>query len=147
MDIYTDGVREVAKEVTVASLARQLGMSESRLYKKLDPDGSVNLTLEDFFRIAMLTRDLRGVQPILDEMGYVAVKASTPTGSADLSDLLLNHQVTFGSVAQAIRNALADESISAKEAADIDQSITDELSALCELRGELKAMIQPRLAK
>lgn len=94
MDLYTEGVREVAKEIGINVLAEQLDMSDGRLYKKLDPDSGVNLTLNDFIRIVKATQDPRCIQALLDDLGLVAIPAGiagTITSDSINSMLLDKH--------------------------------------------------------
>lgn len=94
MDLYTEGVRDVAKEMGINVLAEMLDMSDSRLYKKLDPDSGINLTLHDFIRIVKATRDIRCIQAILDDLEITAIPngaVSAVTGDSINNMLLDKH--------------------------------------------------------
>ena len=147
MDLYTAGIQQVVKEAGYATVARALRMDESRLHKKLDPDGSVPLTLADFIRIATMLRDARAVNPILEEMGLTAVPMERDERDASLCDRIVNQQVATGRVAQEVQSALADGRVDAQEAWAIDRAVDEAIKELCALRSELKEMAEPKLAK
>lgn len=147
MDLYTAGIRQVVKEKGYATVARQLRMDESRLHKKLDPDGTVPLTLADFIRITLLSDDPRCVAGILEEMSLVAVPMDAHDDSASLCDRLVDQQAAVGQVAQEIQAALADGQVGAQEAWAIDRSVDVAIEKLCALRSTLKGMAEPKLAK
>jgi len=147
VDRYTEGVREAAFEFGIKRLAHELDMSEQRLYKKLDPDGSVRLTVEDFFRITRIVQDMRCIQPVLDDLGATALPSEQRREGATLCELILEQQQSVGQVAQTIREALEDHRIEAHEQVQIDRSIHAAIQALSTLRRELEGMVEPRLAK
>lgn len=121
MDRYTAGLREVAFEYGIKKLAYELDMSESRLYKKLDPDSGVSLTLADFFRINRTLKDVRCIDRALEDLGMVATPISDEFAEAEeeIKELLLEqHDVIAGFVAT-IRAAKADGVICDKELAEI----------------------------
>tara|TARA_B100001179_G_scaffold137557_1_gene99004 strand:- start:2778 stop:3149 length:372 start_codon:yes stop_codon:yes gene_type:complete len=122
-------------------------MSETRLYKKLDPDGAISLTLADFFRINRKLQDVQVVQPLLNDLDLVATRKAARDDDATLFDLVINHQVAAGTVAQTVRDALADNRISAQERKEIRKAVRAEIDALTSLEAELEEMAEPRLAK
>lgn len=117
MDRYTDGIREAAFEYGIKRLAYALDMSESRLYKKLDPDGSVSLTLTDFFRINRVLGDVRCVQAALDDLGMIATPRidADDEVEAEIQELLLDQQQQAARFMAAVREARADGRIDAAE--------------------------------
>ncbi|MFC7091906.1 phage regulatory CII family protein [Halomonas salifodinae] len=147
MDLYTAGIQQVVKEAGYATVARELRMDEGRLHKKLDPDGTVPLTLADFIRIAVMMRDPRAVTAILDEMGLVAVPVERPIDDASLCDRIIHQQVAVGNVAQEVQAALADGKVDANEAWAIDRAVDVAIEKLCALRSELKEMAEPKVVK
>ncbi|WP_069383992.1 phage regulatory CII family protein [Halomonas caseinilytica] len=110
MDRYTEGLREAAFEYGIKRLAYDLDMSESRLYKKLDPDSGVNMTLADFFRINRILGDVRCVQAALDDLGIVATPRIDAEDEieAEIQELLLDQQEQASRFMRAIRQAKAD---------------------------------------
>lgn len=147
MDRYTEGLRDAAFAYGVKRLAYELDMSETRLYKKLDPDGAISLTLADFFRINRKLQDVQVVQPLLNDLDLVATRKAARDDDATLFDLVINHQVAAGTVAQTVRDALADNRISAQERKEIRKAVRAEIDALTSLEAELEEMAEPRLAK
>jgi hypothetical protein len=147
MDLYTEGMRQVVKEAGYAAVARQLSMDESRLHKKIDPDGSVNLTVSDFIRICLLTKDARCLNDILSEMGLLACKKPSTDSDRSVYDLVLDHSCAFGVVAATTRRALADGRITPQERSEINAVIQGEIDALCDLRSEMNDMANLKLAK
>ncbi|MCA0973435.1 phage regulatory CII family protein [Halomonas denitrificans] len=147
MDRYTEGLRDAAYAYGVKRLAYELDMSETRLYKKLDPDGAISLTLADFFRINRKLQDVQVVQPLLNDLDLVATRKAARDDDATLFDLVINHQVAAGTVAQTVRDALADNRISAQERKEIRKAVRAEIDALTSLEAELEEMAEPRLAK
>ena len=147
MDIYTEGMRQVVKEAGYASIARQLRMDESRLHKKVDPDGSVNLTVADFINICLITKDARCLGDILADMGLMACKLPDASSDRTVYDMILDHNAAFGLVASTMRKALADGKITAQERAEINDVVQSEINALCDLRNELNEMAGLRVAK
>lgn len=147
MDRYTEGLRDAAYAYGVKRLAYELDMSETRLYKKLDPDGAISLTLADFFRINRKLQDVQVVQPLLNDLDLVATRKAARDDDATLFDLVINHQVAAGTVAQTVRDALADNRISVQERKEIRKAVRAEIDALTSLEAELEEMAEPRLAK
>lgn len=147
MDLYTEGMRQVVKVSGYATVARKLSMDESRLHKKIDPDGSVNLTVADFISICLLTKDARCLSDILADMGLMACKLPESDADRNVYDMILDHNATFGMVASTIRSALSDGKISSSERSEINAVIQEEIDALCDLRGELNDMANLKLAK
>lgn len=117
MDRYTEGLREAAFEYGIKRLAYALDMSETRLYKKLDPDGTISLTLADFFRITRILGDQRCIQPALDDLGLVATPRIDAEDEieAEIQELLLDQQEQAARFMAAIRQARADGRIDAAE--------------------------------
>ena len=117
MDRYTEGLREAAFEYGIKRLAFDLDMSESRLYKKLDPDSGVNMTLADFFRINRILGDVRCVQAALDDLGIVATPRidAEDEVEAEIQEMLLDQQEQASRFMRAIRQAKADGRIDAAE--------------------------------
>lgn len=117
MDAYTAGLREAAFEYGIKKLAYQLDMSESRLYKKLDPDSGVSLTLADFFRINRVLKDTRCIDRAMEDLGMVA----TPlTGEAsafegEIRELLLDQQQQAARFMAVVREAKRDGKIDPQE--------------------------------
>lgn len=121
MDKYTEGLREAAFEYGIKRLAHELDMSEDRLYKKLNPDGPVSLTLADFFRINRILKDTRCIDRALEDLGMVAtpVHQDMQGVEEEIKELLMDqHEVIAGFVAT-IRAAKADGVICDKELAEI----------------------------
>ena len=147
MDRYTEGMRDAAFEYGVKRLAADLDMSETRLYKKLDPDGPISLTVADFFRINRLLDDVRCVQALMDDLGLVGHRRAESGVDASLFDLMANHQASGGDVAATIRDALADGRVTADEHRDIRRAVRAQIDALTALEDEMGAMAEPRLAK
>ncbi|MEC8917143.1 MAG: phage regulatory CII family protein [Pseudomonadota bacterium] len=121
MDRYTEGLREAAFEYGIKKLAYDLDMSEGRLYKKLDPDSGVSLTLADFMRITRTLGDVRCINRVLDDLGMVAtpIPSGTSQAEADLRDLLLNTNEIVTALFHQVRVAEADGEIDAKERKEI----------------------------
>lgn len=117
MDRYTERLREKAFEYGIKRLAADLDMSESRLYKKLDPDQSVSLTLNDFFRMNRILNCADILQPMLDDLGMTAVEVARCEEQVDeeVKDLLLDQAEQTGNLTHAIRQALADHVIDDEE--------------------------------
>ncbi|MBW5801158.1 phage regulatory CII family protein [Halomonas elongata] len=117
MDRYTEGLREAAFEYGIKRLAFDLDMSESRLYKKLDPDSGVNMTLADFFRINRILGDTRCIQPALDDLGIVATPRIDTEDEieAEIQEMLLDQQEQASRFMHAVRQAKADGRIDASE--------------------------------
>ncbi|SEN67643.1 phage regulatory CII family protein [Halomonas caseinilytica] len=117
MDRYTEGLREAAFEYGIKRLAFDLDMSESRLYKKLDPDSGVNLTLADFFRINRILGDTRCIQAALDDLGIVATPRIDAEDEieAEIQELLLDQHEQATRFMRAVREARADGRIDAAE--------------------------------
>ncbi|WP_252108814.1 MULTISPECIES: phage regulatory CII family protein [unclassified Halomonas] len=131
MDKYTAGLRETAFEYGIKRLAHDLDMSEGRLYKKLDPDGPVSLTLADFFRINRILNDVRCLDRALEDLGMVAtpVAESTDDIEGEIRELLLDSHDMAASFTRVIRAAKADGEI-----------CDDDLAEIKALRRELAVM-------
>lgn len=121
MDSYTAGLREAAFEYGVKKLAYQLDMSESRLYKKLDPDGSISLTLADFFRINRILKDTRCINRALEDLGMVATPISQDADAfeGEIRELLLDQHEQAARFVAAVRDAKRDGVISCDELEEI----------------------------
>ncbi|MDC8803912.1 hypothetical protein PRZ61_10740 [Halomonas pacifica] len=118
MDRYTEGLREAAFEYGIKRLAHDLDMSESRLYKKLDEDSGVNLTLADFFRINRILGDVRCIQRALDDLGMVATPVPGDTRDAleaEVKELMLDQHEQAARFIAVIREAKRDGQISDEE--------------------------------
>ncbi|MCP1366605.1 phage regulatory CII family protein, partial [Halomonas sp. BBD48] len=117
------------------------------LANQLNPVNDRHISLAKYYLMVRLTQDVRCVQPLLDELGMIAVPASQPGEDVSLFDLVMNHQVSVGVVAKTVRDALADGQIDAKERGQIEQVVQEEINALCDLSAVLKEMSQPREVK
>ncbi|WP_427030859.1 phage regulatory CII family protein [Halomonas sp. H2] len=121
MDAYTAGLREAAFEYGIKKLAYQLDMSESRLYKKLDPDGGVSLTLADFFRINRVLKDTRCIDRAMKDLGMVATPLSADASEfeGEIRELLLDQQEQAARFVAVVRKAKQDGKIDAQEMEEI----------------------------
>ncbi|SNY95536.1 phage regulatory CII family protein [Halomonas sp. hl-4] len=121
MDAYTAGLREAAFEYGIKKLAYQLDMSESRLYKKLDPDSGVSLTLADFFRINRTLKDTRCIDRAMEDLDMVATPL--PSGASEfqgeIRELLLDQQEQAARFMAVVREAQRDGEIDASEMEEI----------------------------
>ncbi|MBY6030008.1 hypothetical protein C6W88_15715 [Halomonas litopenaei] len=147
MDKFTASIQEVAKEYGLERLAGDLGMTYNCLSAQLNPNNGRPLSLSKYFQLIRFARDARLVQPLLDQMGMVAIQKGARDDDATLFDLVINHQVAAGTVAQTVRDALADNRISAQERKEIRKAVRAEIDALTSLEAELEEMAEPRLAK
>lgn len=123
MDSYTAGLREAAFEYGIKKLAYQLDMSESRLYKKLDPDGPVSLTLADFFRINRILKDTRCIDRALEDLGMVPTPLADAASEfeGEIRELLLDQQAQAARFMAVVREAQRDGEIDASEMEEIKQ--------------------------
>ena len=121
MDKYTEGLREAAFEYGIKRLAHELDMSEDRLYKKLNPDGPVSLTLTDFFRINRILKDTRCIDRALEDLGMVATPISQDADAfeGEIRELLLDQHEQAARFVAAVREAKRDGVISCDELEEI----------------------------
>lgn len=121
MDKYTEGLREAAFEYGIKRLAQELDMSEDRLYKKLNPDGPVSLTLADFFRINRILKDTRCIDRALEDLGMVATPLSADASEfeGEIRELLLDQQEQAARFVAVVRKAKQDGKIDAQEMEEI----------------------------
>ncbi|MBZ5486935.1 phage regulatory CII family protein [Halomonas aquamarina] len=113
MDSYTAGLRQAAFEYGIKHLAHDLDMSEGRLYKKLDPDSGVSLTLADYFRINRTLKDLRCIDRALEDLGMVAtpVEKAADDIEGEIRELLLDQHDMAAGFVRLVRQAKADGEI------------------------------------
>lgn len=147
MDKLTEALHDIALEHGIAQLAADMGVSRHVLANQLNPTNDRHISLAKYYLMVRLTQDVRCVQPLLDELGMIAVPASKPDEDISLFDLVMNHQVSVGVVAKTVRDALADQKIDAKERVKIEEVVQQEINALCDLASVLKEMSQPREVK
>ena len=121
MDSYTAGLREAAFEYGIKRLSHGLDMSEGRLYKKLDPDSGVSLTLADFFRINRILKDTRCIDRALEDLGMVATPISRDADAfeGEIRELLLDQHEQAARFVAAVREAKRDGVISSDELEEI----------------------------
>lgn len=121
MDAYTAGLREAAFEYGIKKLAYELDMSESRLYKKLDPDSGVSLTLADFFRINRVLKDTRCIDRAMEDLGMVATPLASDAGEfeSEIRELLLDQQEQAARFMAVVREAKRDGKIDKHELEEI----------------------------
>lgn len=150
MDAFLDPVHDAAFANCIKRMASNVGMSAKSLYRRLDENDAMPLRFTDavaiFWAVDEDSRQ-RIIQPFLDDLGLVATKAATPREGTPLIDLMTDHQISFGSVATVVRDALADNRIDAQERKAIAQAVQDEIDALCKLRSALDGMAEPKLAR
>ncbi|TFH85237.1 hypothetical protein EQG41_18155 [Billgrantia azerbaijanica] len=150
MDAFLDPVHDAAFSNCIKRMAGTVGMSAKSLYRRLDENDAMPLRFTDAVAIFWAVDDesrQRIIQPFLDDMGVVAVRAATASDGAALIDLITNHQISFGNVASTVRDALADNRIDARERVEIAQAVQEEIDALCRLRSALEGMAEPKLAR
>lgn len=96
-------------------------MSEDRLYKKLNPDSGVSLTLADFFRINRVLQDARLLDRALEDIGMVATPVVQGSDDVDgeIRELLLDTHDMAASFSRVIRQAKADGEICDNDLAEI----------------------------
>ncbi|WP_413616438.1 phage regulatory CII family protein [Halomonas cupida] len=147
MDRFTGVIQQVAEEYGIRTLAEELGCSYQGLVNQLNPINDRPISLRKYWQIFVKTKDMRLVQPLLDQMNLTAIAKGARDEDCSLFDLVINHQIAAGSVAQTVRQALADGLITAEEAREIRDAVRAEIDALTALESELMEMAEPRLAK
>lgn len=147
MDEFTGAIYQVAHEYGLKRLSPDLGVTEQTLRNKLNLTGDHTLTLAQYYQMVRFTKDVRAVQPLLDEIGMQAIKVSKPDEDQSLFDLILSHQAAFGGFAATVRDALADGKVDARERAELKQAMQAEINALCDAMSALDEMSQPREVK
>ena len=150
MDAFIDPVHDAAFSNCIKRMAGTVGMSSKVLYRRLDENDAMPLRYTDFVAIFWSVDEesrQRILQPFLDDMGLVAMKAAPAAEGASLLDLMTDHQISFGSVAGTVRDALKDNRIDAKERVEIARAVQEEIDALCKLRSALEAVAEPKLAR
>lgn len=141
MDKYTEPMREAAFEYGIKRLAADLDMTESRLYKKLDSESNLPMTLNDFFRVNRVLKNVTVIQPLLNDLGLVA----TPRAEAESTEecvfrLLAEKQVESGRLAQVVVEAMQDRQVSDEELSALEDRLIAAESALAMLRNRIRAM-------
>lgn len=150
MDAFLDPVHDAAFANCIKQMAGTVGMSAKSLYRRLDENDAMPLRFVDFVAIFWAVDQesrKRILQPFLDDMGLVAMPAAKAADGTSLLDLMTDHQISFGSVAGTVRDALEDGRIDAHERRAIAEAVQEEIDALSRLRGALEGMAEPRLAK
>ena len=147
MDKLTAAIQEVAEDYGYKRLAAAVGCPYQVLVNQCNPINDRPISLRKFWLMFSITKDMRLLVAFLDEIGAVAVAKGKRNEDASLFDLVVNHQVAAGTVAQVIRQALDDGLITAEEARDIRNAIRAEIDCLTALESELMEMAEPRLAK
>ncbi|WP_289105185.1 phage regulatory CII family protein [uncultured Halomonas sp.] len=147
MDKLTAAIQEVAEDYGYKRLAAAVGCPYQVLVNQCNPINDRPISLRKFWLMFSITKDMRLLVAFLDEVGAVAVAKGRRDDDATLFDLVINHQVAAGTVAQTVRDALADNRISAQERKEIRKAVRAEIDALTSLEAELEEMAEPRLAK
>ncbi len=150
MDAFLEAIHDAAFANCIKRMASNVGMSAKSLYRRLDENDAMPLRYTDavaiFWSVDEESR-MRIVQPFLDDLGLVAIKAAKADEGASLLDLVIDHQISCGTVASTVRDALADNRIDARERAEIAKAVQDEIDALCKLRSALESVAEPKLAR
>lgn len=148
MDKLTDAIQTVADEYGVKRIAADMGVNYNVLLNQLNPNNGRPISLSKFYQMVRFTQDIRTLQPLLDELGMVAVKATrNEDEDASLCDLVLNHSLAFGTLSGEIHKALADGKIDHDEIKRIKAAMQEELQSMTALVGELEDMVQPAKPK
>lgn len=140
MDKFSAAIQQVAHEHGVERLAGDMGVNYNVLLNQLNPNNDRPISLRKFYQLVRFTKDQRLLNPLLDMLGLVATRHEVRDDDASFFDLMVNHQVAFGAVAETIRDAMKDGMITGRERQDINKVVQQEIDALCDLRAELNDM-------
>lgn len=127
------------------ALAARMGKNPGTLLNKLNPHCETSaLSLSDAVAISVVTGDRRiceAFAAVLD-CAVIALPDHEKTSDAALLDLLLERDSAFGEFAGALREAIADGSVSQAEFEILEREGLQAVAALLTLLSRLKGMVR-----
>lgn len=129
------------------ALGPRVGISDAVLRNKVNPNnGTHHLTLAEASCVMGITGDHAILRALADEHGYVLVAIGEATGECSVLERLLSVDGAKGDLAQAIREAVADDVITANELQRINRAGDQLQETLIILLRKLRAVAKTRRA-
>lgn len=147
MDEFTAAIQEVAHDYGCKRLAADMGISHQVLLNQLNPMNDRPVSLNKFWQIVRITQDKRAIQPLLDEMGLVAVKRTEIDADEEmtLAQAFMRYSKAGGELAAGIVDATEDGVIDSREQKLLDELYRKRDEADAAIRQALAGMRKPDL--
>lgn len=146
MDALDIAIHQSAHEARggLSALAKRLGIGEQVLRNKCNPNTETHkLGVREALAVMLDTEDLRILEALAQELGCRVSREPSPQSARGLIEAVLAAEVEHGDVGRAILDALRDQRISPREAAEIKREIYEARTALEVLEASVMRLCQP----
>ncbi len=122
-------------------LAQRLGINQAVFNSKLNPNTPTHhLTLDEAYRMSMLTARSDILEAMADDMGYALVKLPTPNDDEDLSTAIRKDVGEFGRYMEMIDKTLSNGVITQTERKYLEEEVIQVLARTQHLQALLSGL-------